>query len=113
MRILVTGITGQVGGALVVPLRGIGSVVPASRAELDLARPASIEPTLNRLNPDLIVNPAAYTAVDQAEDEPDLAHTVNAEAPGRIARWAAARSVPLVHLSTDYVFDGSGKRPWR
>ncbi len=63
--------------------------------------------------PDLIVNPAAYTAVDRAEDERALAFLINAEAPGAIARWAARRGVPLVHFSTDYVFDGSGARPWR
>ena len=80
---------------------------------LDLAKPQAIPGTLDRLAPDIIVNPAAYTAVDKAEDEPDLAMRVNAEAPGVIARWAAARGVPLIHFSTDYVFDGSGERPWR
>ena len=113
MRILVTGTTGQVGRALLSPLGALGTVVPVVRADLDLSDGASIKPTLDRLNPNLIINPAAYTAVDQAEDEPDLARQVNAEAPGIIARWAAARVVPFVHFSTDYVFDGSGERPWR
>jgi dTDP-4-dehydrorhamnose reductase len=113
MRILVTGTTGQVGKALVAPLGALGSVVPVTRGDLDLSVGTSIEPTLSRVNPDLIINPAAYTAVDQAEDEPDLARRINAEAPGIIARWAAARLVPFVHFSTDYVFDGSGERPWR
>ena len=75
--------------------------------------PQTISGTLDRLAPDMIFNPAAYTAVDKAEDEPDLAARINAEAPGVIARWAAARDVPLVHFSTDYVFDGSGARAWR
>ena len=75
--------------------------------------PAAIAGRLDELAPDLIINPAAYTAVDRAEDERELAFRINAEAPGAIARWAAARGVPLIHFSTDYVFDGSGERPWR
>jgi len=113
MRILVTGMTGQVGSALVSALGALGSVIPVARADLDLSVGASIEPILNRVNPNLIINAAAYTAVDQAEDEPDAARRINAEAPGVIARWAAARRVPLVHFSTDYVFDGLLERPWR
>jgi dTDP-4-dehydrorhamnose reductase len=113
MRILVTGATGQVGGALVEALRPAGSIVAADRATLDLARPQRLAAALDRLAPDLIVNPAAYTNVDHAEDERDLAFLVNAEAPGAMARWGAGRGVPLIHFSTDYVFDGSGSRPWR
>jgi dTDP-4-dehydrorhamnose reductase len=111
MRILVTGVSGQVGGALVARLGD--RAYPADRSVLDLARPADIPAVLDRLAPDIIVNPAAYTAVDRAEEEPELARRVNAEAPDTIARWAADRDVPLIHLSTDYVFDGSGNRPWR
>lgn len=109
MRILLTGISGQVGSALVRPLGAIGTVLPLDRDALDLSKPDTIADVLGRLQPDLIVNPAAYTAVDRAEDEPDLAYRVNAEAPGRIADWAARHDVPLVHLSTDYVFDGAGE----
>jgi dTDP-4-dehydrorhamnose reductase len=112
MRILVTGVTGQVGGALVSRLAGKGEVVAADRGVLDFSRPAAIAGGLDALAADLIVNPAAYTAVDRAEAERDLAFRVNAEAPGAIARWAAARGVPLIHFSTDYVFDGSGTKPW-
>ncbi len=65
------------------------------------------------MKPDLIINPAAYTAVDRAEDERDLAFRINAEAPAAIAHWAARHNVPLIHFSTDYVFDGSGDKPWR
>ena len=101
MRILVTGVTGQVGGALFSRLAGKGEVVAADRAVLDLSRPAAIAGSLDELAADLIVNPAAYTAVDRAEDERELAFRVNAEAPGAIARWAAARGVPLIHFSTD------------
>jgi dTDP-4-dehydrorhamnose reductase len=88
-------------------------VVAADRAELDLSAPTAIAATLTRLAPDLIVNPAAFTAVDRAEDERELAYLVNAESPGRIAVWAAQRGVPFIHFSTDYVFDGFGTRPWR
>jgi dTDP-4-dehydrorhamnose reductase len=113
MRILVTGVTGQIGGALMSRLRDFATPLAADRAVLDLSAPQAIPGTLDRLAPDIIVNPAAYTAVDKAEDEPALAMRVNAEAPGVIARWAAAHDTPLIHFSTDYVFDGSGARAWR
>jgi dTDP-4-dehydrorhamnose reductase len=112
MRILVTGVTGQVGGALVARLKGLGTVVPANREILDLSRPEGLSRALDEIAPDLIINPAAYTAVDRAEHEYELALQVNGEAPGAMARWAAAHGIPLVHFSTDYVFDGSGERPW-
>ena len=112
MRILITGTTGQIGRALLWPLASLGTVLPVVRRDLDLGLGASIESTLDRLNPDLIINPAAYTAVDRAEDEPELAHAVNAVAPGIIARWTALRKVPFIHFSTDYVFDGSRDGPW-
>jgi len=110
---MVTGVTGQVGGALLKVLEPMSSIVPAGRDELDLAQPDRINSTLNRIAPDLIINPAAYTAVDRAEDERQLAFRVNAEAPAALARWAAERGVPLIHFSTDYVFDGAINRPWR
>src|SRR5437868_1973053 len=113
MRIVVTGVTGQVGKALVTPLARLGTIIPADRSAFDLAEPATLASALDRLAPDLIINPAAYTAVDRAEDERDLAFTVNATSPGVIAEWAARRDVPLVHFSTDYVFNGQGERPWR
>jgi dTDP-4-dehydrorhamnose reductase len=113
MRILLTGASGQVGGALRVPLGAIGTVVTLDRSQLDLSLPASIPSVLSEVAPDLIVNPAAYTAVDRAEDEVEIAYRVNAAAPGTIAAWASARDIPLIHFSTDYAFDGSGERPWR
>lgn len=112
MRIVVTGVTGQVGSALASRLSTIGTVVPVDRTALDLARPREMPRRLDELSPDVIINSAAYTAVDRAEDERELAFLVNAEAPGVLARWAAERAVPLIHFSTDYVFDGRGSRPW-
>ena len=113
MRILVTGASGQVGGALVPRLKGLGRVIASNADTLDFATPDAIAAALDRFAPDLIVNPAAYTAVDQAEEERDLAMAVNAQAPAAIARWAAAHAVPLIHFSTDYVYSGEGERPWR
>ena len=86
MRILLTGVTGQVGGALLKPLAAIGTVLPAERSVLDLAEPESIGTALDRLQPELIVNPAAYTAVDLAEDErsefPDIGGTTDRDISG-------------------------------
>lgn len=113
MRILLTGTSGQVGAALLPLLDCQGSVFAPKRGAFDLSRPETLDETLDALKPDLIVNPAAYTAVDRAEDERELAFKVNAEAPGVMAAWAARGGVPMVHLSTDYVFDGSGTAPLR
>jgi dTDP-4-dehydrorhamnose reductase len=113
MRILLTGVSGQLGGALLPRLQRIGTVIPTDFDTLDFARPDLLADALDRIAPQLVINPAAYTAVDQAEDALDTATVVNATAPGVIARWAAARDVPLIHFSTDYVFSGVGVRPWR
>lgn len=113
MRFLVTGVSGQIGGALSQRFRELGSVIAADRGVLDLSQPSALPAQLDALAPDVIVNPAAYTAVDRAEDERELAFVVNGDSPGVMAVWAAARGVPFIHISTDYVFDGSGERPWR
>jgi dTDP-4-dehydrorhamnose reductase len=113
MRILLTGTNGQVGGALQARLAKHGTIIAPLRAEFDLSKPETLAETLDSFRPDLIINPAAYTAVDRAEDERELAFLVNAKAPEAIAKWAAQNRVPVVHFSTDYVFDGSGDKPWR
>jgi dTDP-4-dehydrorhamnose reductase len=112
MRIFVTGVSGQVGGALLPRLKPFGTVIPHDEFTLGFTNLESIPAALDRDAPDLIINPAAYTAVDKAEDEPELAMRINGEAPGVIARWAADHSVPLIHFSTDYVYDGRGDKPW-
>lgn len=113
MRILLTGTEGQVGGALLPLLQSRATVVAPTLAEFDFSLPDRLPQKLDAFAPEIIVNPAAFTAVDRAEDEPELAFRINAEAPAAIAKWAARKNVPVVHFSTDYVFDGSGSAPWR
>lgn len=112
MRILVTGRHGQVASALAEQATD-HELVFAARPDLDLAHPDSIERAIAGAMPDLIFSVAAYTAVDKAEEEPELAMAINGIAPGVIGRAAAAIGAPVLHLSTDYVFDGSLDRPWR
>ena len=113
MRILLTGTNGQVGGALLPLLAKLGTVIAPSSAEFDLSKPEALEEKLDALKPDFIINPAGYTAVDRGEDETEIALLVNAKGPAAISQWAARWNVPLIHFSTDYVFDGSGSKPWR
>jgi len=113
MRILLLGGSGQVGSQLRATLAPLGEVIAPARASgWDLSDPVELAARVEQLAPEVIVNAAAYTAVDRAEAEPALAHRVNAEAPAALA--AAARSLDawLIHYSTDYVFDGRGSRPW-
>lgn len=110
--ILVTGANGQVGWELRRTLLPLGRVVPGTRPELDLASPDAIRRCVRDVRPDLIVNAGAYTAVDRAESEREIAHAVNGVAPGILAEEARARGIPLVHYSTDYVFDGSRSGPY-
>ncbi|MDR5855212.1 dTDP-4-dehydrorhamnose reductase [Caballeronia sp. LZ062] len=105
--ILVTGVNGQVGFELRRALQGFGRIVAADRDALDLASPASIRACIDSVRPDVIVNPAAYTAVDKAESEPEAARAINAEAPAVLAEEAKRLGALLVHYSTDYVFDGT------
>jgi dTDP-4-dehydrorhamnose reductase len=110
--ILITGSTGQVGGELVRLLAPLGPIHAPTRAELDLSDPASIRKTVRELKPRWIVNPAAYTAVDRAEAEPDLAFAINATAPGILGEEAAKIGAAVLHFSTDYVFAGTGTEPY-
>lgn len=113
MRIAVTGKEGQVARSLAAlgPETGV-EILLAGRQDLDLADPGSIYPTLAALEPNVIVSAAAYTAVDKAESERDIAFAVNGAGAGAVAEAAARLSVPIIHLSTDYVFDGSKREPY-
>lgn len=103
-RIVVTGANGQVGATLCALLGD--KAIPLTREQIDLSKPETIPEILERLNPDAVINPAAYTAVDKAEEESMLAHVINADAVHAFALWCAAKQIPFVHFSTDYVFDG-------
>ncbi len=110
--ILVSGANGQVGFELQRSLGSRSGVTALNRAEINLADEASILAVLREHKPHIIVNPAAYTAVDRAESDRELAMAVNATAPGILARWAADNGALLIHYSTDYVFDGTKTDPY-
>jgi dTDP-4-dehydrorhamnose reductase len=111
--ILLTGVNGQVGEELLPLLRGFGQVIAPTRHELNLSDPDAIRKYVRGLQPRWIVNPAAYTAVDKAESEPEVAFAINATAPTVLGEEAAARDIPVLHFSTDYVFAGDGTTPWK
>lgn len=113
MRIAVTGKHGQVVQSLIERAGSAGhEVLTLGRPELDLARPEGLKALLAAKKPDAVVSAAAYTAVDKAEVEPDLAHAVNTVGPAALAQASAELNVPLIHISTDYVFDGAGAGPY-
>ncbi len=123
MTILLLGANGQLGQELRRALAPLGTIVATTRSGAlpdgsacevaDFDQPASLAALLDRVRPTVVVNAAAYTAVDRAEDDREAAFRANAEAPGVLAHWCAQAGVPLVHYSTDYVFDGQGTRPYR
>ncbi len=119
MKILLLGKTGQVGGALTPLLRQLAgssadeALVTLGRADVDLSDAAALAQAVQRVQPSLIVNAAAHTAVDRAETESEVAFAINAVAPGVLAAQAAKLNALLVHYSTDYVFDGSQRTPYR
>jgi dTDP-4-dehydrorhamnose reductase len=112
-RILLTGKNGQVGSELARLLPSLAEVRAVGRGELDLAKPEEIRRVISQSRPQLIINAAAYTAVDQAETEEPLARAINADAPAVIAEEAKKLGALLIHYSTDYVFDGSKREPYR
>jgi dTDP-4-dehydrorhamnose reductase len=113
MKIAVTGTAGQVVTSLIERGTAAGhEIIAIGRPDLDLADPASVVRALEVATPDVIVSAAAYTAVDKAETESDLAHAINGAGPGAVAQAARALGVPLIHISTDYVFDGTLDRPY-
>jgi len=123
VTILLLGANGQLGQELQRALAPLGTIVATTRSGAlpdgsacevaDFDQPASLAALLDRVQPTVVVNAAAYTAVDRAESDRDAAFRANAEAPGVLAQWCAQAGVPLVHYSTDYVFDGQGTRPYR
>nr|WP_255682000.1 dTDP-4-dehydrorhamnose reductase [Luteimonas sp. BDR2-5] len=120
---MVLGANGQVGQELLRAAAVLGPVVATTRSgmlpdgsaceQADFAAPDALPALLDRIQPGVVLNAAAYTAVDRAETDAEAARLANAVAPGVIAAWCAAHGVPLVHYSTDYVFDGTGTRPYR
>ena len=114
MRVLVTGSEGQVVQCLVERAASIPglTVLTAGRPEFDLERPETIASAIAAAAPDIVVNAAAYTAVDQAEDEPDRAHRINGVGAGEVAAAARAVGAGVIQISTDYVFDGTGQGPY-
>ena len=108
MRVLVFGKTGQVA----TELQGFDDVTALSRDEADLRNPAACAEVIAKTDADVIINAAAYTGVDAAETDTDMTFRINAEAPAAMAIAAAKRALPFLHISTDYVFDGSGTRAW-
>ena len=111
-KILITGGTGQVGAALLATAPPQTRLAAPSSQELDIRNPASVNHAFAKWRPDVLINAAAYTKVDQAEDEPEHAFALNAEAPRHLAAACAAAKCPMLHLSTDYVFDGAKASPY-
>ena len=112
MKILLTGKDGQVGFALHKKLISLGDVVATNRHELDLENPEAIKTFIDKTKPDMIINAAAYTQVDKAESERSLAHQINTVAPQVLAEKASELNIPMIHFSTDYVFDGLKHEPY-
>jgi dTDP-4-dehydrorhamnose reductase len=112
VKILLTGRNGQLGWELARALAPLGELAAYDRTMLDLAKPDQIAAAVRSVKPDIIVNAAAYTAVDKAESEPDAAFAVNAVAPGLLAEGAKRAGALLIHYSTDYVFDGAKEMPY-
>ena len=112
MRVAVVGARGQLGAAVVHEFHSDHEVIALAHADLDIHDPVAVQTTMSRSTPDVVINCAAYNAVDRAETEPDLARAINAHAPRILAEEAKRSSAVLVHYSTDYVFDGKRTTPY-
>lgn len=112
MKILITGKTGQVGYELERSFQGVGEVIALDREAMDLSNLNQVREQIRKIKPDLIINPAAYTAVDKAETDVEMAMIVNAQAPAVMAEEALKLGAALIHYSTDYVFDGTSTTPY-
>ena len=114
MKVLVIGAQGQLARSLLEFAKSADiSVVAVGRPELDLLKPTTVARAIEDAASDVVINTAAYTAVDKAEAEPELAYAINAEGAGRVAEACARKNIPLIHISTDYVFNGALARPYR
>jgi dTDP-4-dehydrorhamnose reductase len=112
IRILLTGKTGQVGYELERSLQGLGEITAVDRSQMDLSNLDQVRAVIRAVKPNLIINPAAYTAVDKAESEPELAMRINGHAPAVMAEEAKKLGAAMIHYSTDYVFDGTKTTPY-
>lgn len=112
LKIALTGANGQLGAHLVTKLEGRVTLMAYNKAQLDVANKAQVEALLSEFSPDIIINAAAYTAVDKAEQEPELADAINRTGPENLARVADKLNAVFIHVSTDYVFDGTSAVPY-
>jgi dTDP-4-dehydrorhamnose reductase len=112
-KILLIGRSGQVTTYLQPLLGQLAELVVVGSEQLNLAEEGAVSAVLNQIEPTLVINPAAYTAVDKAEEEPDLAYAINRDAVADMADWCVNRGASLIHFSTDYVFDGAAEKPYR
>jgi dTDP-4-dehydrorhamnose reductase len=113
MKVMVTGARGQVGRAFIAAVPAGTQILAVTHGELDIGDAAAVDRLVDSTQPDVIVNAAAYTAVDRAEAEPELAQLVNTAGPAHLAGAAATRGARLIHISTDFVFDGMSSAPYR
>jgi dTDP-4-dehydrorhamnose reductase len=113
MRVLLTGAAGQLGRCIIDRFPADWTLIAMDSQQLDIADSAAVSAAVERLVPDAIINAAAYTAVDKAESEPEKARAINALGPGFLATAAAKLDIPFIHISTDYVFDGTSSEPYR
>lgn len=112
MKILLIGERGQLARELIRTCMPLGEVVPVDFPQFDISNPAQIQETVAAIRPELVINASAYTDVDKAESEPDKAMAVNADGPGWLAKACTQQRIPLIHYSTDFVFDGTKKTPY-